>query len=54
MTNFPPLTFAALWGWVDVVELLLGRGAEVNAEQGDGHTALPAATFCDGKDIVKL
>jgi ankyrin repeat protein len=35
-----PLTVAAREGKLDVVKLLLRRGASVNTKEGGGHTAL--------------
>lgn len=49
------LSFAAAYGRVDVVEFLLHRGVDVDAELrgfGDGHTALHVAAFQGHRDLV--
>jgi ankyrin repeat protein len=40
-------------GHKDVVEALIGRGAEVNAQKTDGCTALMLAARMGHKDIVE-
>jgi peptidoglycan/LPS O-acetylase OafA/YrhL len=49
-----PLSYAALFGRENVVELLLNRGAEVNGPNRDGGTALHAAAFLGRVKIVSL
>ena len=50
-----PLHYAAKYGHISVVRLLLEAGRDVNAPAGDfGRTALQAATEGDHKDVVKL
>jgi len=49
-----PLIIAAVFGQAEVAELLIEKGANVNARSNDGGTALHAAAFfCHGQ-IVKL
>lgn len=48
-------SFAAAYGRVDVVEFLLQRGVDVDAQLrgfGDGHTALHVAAFQGHRDLV--
>ena len=49
-----PLTLAAAYGHVDVVRLLLEHGAEVNAEDFSGWTALHAGSFMGDSETVSL
>ena len=51
--GFPPLIWAALSGQRAVVELLIARGADVNAQSPEG-TALHAATFGGHADVVRV
>lgn len=52
--KFSPLTWAALVGDTHAVQLLLEKGANVNARNQDGGTALHAAAFLGRSDIVDL
>jgi len=45
---------AAQNGHTEVVEALLGKGANVNAKDNDGATALMAAVHKGHTDIVQL
>ena len=49
-----PLAWAALQGHVAAAEWLLDNGAEVNALNGDGSTALHSAAFMGQAEIVRL
>ena len=49
-----PLYYAALLGLREVVELLLDKGADVNAQGGDFSNALQAASFRGHEAVVKL
>ena len=49
-----PLTLAAAYGHVDVVRVLLEHGAEVNAEDFTGWTALHAGSFTGDSETVSL
>jgi len=48
------LQYACDRGHIEVVQLLLQHGAEVNVADDDGMTALHYACCCDHEDIVKL
>lgn len=52
-TNSTPLHFAA-YGHDEIVELLLGSGADVNALDHDGNTPLHFAVFKNQKNIVEI
>jgi ankyrin repeat protein len=45
---------ATLWGHAEVVELLLGRGADVTVEDAEGWTALKIAIEKDHSAIAGL
>jgi len=49
-----PLHFAAKEGRTETVNLLLDRGADVNAKTENGETPLIAATNKGHTDIVQL
>ncbi|HJZ58755.1 MAG TPA: ankyrin repeat domain-containing protein, partial [Gemmataceae bacterium] len=49
-----PLHLAVVHGHSDVVEYLIQRGADVNADSGGGWTPLHLAARTDRLDIVKL
>lgn len=51
--GWPPLTVAAWRGNSQTVELLLARGASVDARAPDGHTALTRAAWNGLAEIVK-
>lgn len=53
-TGSTPLSDAALRGNLEIVELLLDRGAHVNATNRDGNTALIAAAFMCRTEVVRL
>lgn len=48
-----PLAVAAVHGRTNAVQLLLARGAQVNARLPDGNTALHAAAFFGRVEVVK-
>ncbi len=52
--DMQPLAWATLRGKVEVVELLLQHGADVNRKTGDGGTALHLAVFLGYADIAAL
>lgn len=47
-----PLTLAALFGHDEMAEALIARGAEVNAHNRDGGTALHAAAFLGRSEVA--
>lgn len=49
-----PLHYAARLGYLKVVELLIAKGANVNARNLDGNTPLYEAVECGHKEIVEL
>jgi ankyrin repeat protein len=52
--GYTPLHWAAMYGCKDVAELLLTKGAEVNAKDEDGETPLHWAARHGHKDVVEL
>ncbi|MGA2775841.1 MAG: ankyrin repeat domain-containing protein, partial [Candidatus Omnitrophota bacterium] len=48
------LIFAATNGNKEIVELLLSKGADVNAKANNGETALMSTAETNKKEIVKL
>ena len=46
--------FAANFGHIDIVKILIKSGAEVNLVNEWGTTALSFATIEDHKDIIKI
>ncbi len=53
-TGSTPLNDAAFRGNLEIVKLLLTRGADVNATNRDGNTALISAAFMCRTDVVRL
>ena len=49
-----PVSDAAMKGDIETVRTLITEGANVNAKQGDGMTALHWATFQDDIEMTKL
>ena len=49
-----PLIWAAVTGQTEAIELLIGRGADVNALSQDGGTALHASAFLGHDSAVEL
>ena len=49
-----PLHFAALDGLNEIVELLIAKGADVNAKSDDGWTSLHDAASIGHNEIVEL
>ena len=49
-----PLMWAAATGRAEAMELLIGRGADVNAADSEGGTALHAAAFLGHEKAVEL
>ncbi len=47
-----PLIIASQFGHLDLVNLLLERGADVNAKNGSGNTALHLAILYNSSDVV--
>jgi ankyrin repeat protein len=52
--NITPLHVAAEENHAAVAELLLERGAELEAVQGNGYTPLTAATYMRSTDVMVL
>lgn len=52
--NNPLLCMFALWGWLNGVIFLLDNGANINAKNPHGHTALNEARRKSHQDIVNL
>ena len=52
--GFTPLTWAAILGDASALHALLGAGADPNARNRDGGTALHAAAFLGRPDIVSV
>ena len=50
----PPLTWAAMAGQTEAVQVLLENGADVNIKSRDGGTPLHDAAFFGRTDVVKL
>ena len=48
------LLYAAHFGQTEIVELLLDRGADIEAKDRYGNTALIRTAFTDDIEIVKL
>jgi ankyrin repeat protein len=49
-----PLAWAALWGQLGVVRLLIARGANISATGDKGKTALHYAAEYDSEEVVAL
>ena len=49
-----PLFYAASWGRVEAVELLLSRGADASRPNRRGQTPFEAARENDHKDVADL
>ncbi|MDD9901444.1 MAG: ankyrin repeat domain-containing protein [Alphaproteobacteria bacterium] len=49
--GFRPLTKAALEGWLDIVEALLDKGADINACDSSGWSVLACAAYGGYEDI---
>ena len=52
--NNPLLCISALWGRLDIVIFLLDNGANINAKNPHGHTALKRAKSQSHQNIVDL
>ena len=52
--NFTPLHASVYWGRRDIAELLLNKGADVNAKTKTGMTPLMLATFGGNPFMVEL
>lgn len=50
----PPIVITALGDNYDGVKLLLDKGANINAEDSEGYTALINASFHNNTDMVRL
>jgi ankyrin repeat protein len=48
------LLFAALSGRREIAELLIAKGADVNAKGDDGSTPLHSAAWYDRKEVAEL
>lgn len=53
-SNHSPLMAAASVGRVPIVEMLIKRGANINAKNSTGQTALDVATKSENEDVVKF
>jgi len=52
--NATPLCHAAWFGHADTAQLLINRGADVNAKKSDGASVLTLATERGHKDLVEM
>lgn len=52
--NWPPLVFAASYEKKQIVDLLISKGAKINARNGNGDTALILAAYNGHDEIVSL
>jgi len=52
--NWTPLLWAALYGYKDIVQLLLENGANIDHQNNDGQTALNLAAMRRHRDVVQL
>jgi len=52
--NWTPLIIAASAGKLEIVETLIGKGADVNAKNSGGHSALQYAASKNHAEIVEL
>jgi len=52
--GYTVLMWASIWGRIDIIELLLDNGADLNIKDGDGNTALIWASICGQTDVVRL
>ncbi|QYS98726.1 ANK_REP_REGION domain-containing protein [Trichoderma simmonsii] len=52
--DWTPLMVAAIWGKISMVELLLAEGADIEARDSGGRTALSLAVFRRRKGVVDL
>ena len=52
--GWPPLSYAAYNGHLEIVDYLLRRGAEVNGKTGNGSTALFFAARFGHMEVVQL
>lgn len=53
-TAWPPLLDAVHWGYEDIVQMLLGAGAQVNMQGSDGDYALKIAIEKGYREIAAL
>ena len=51
---FTPLMEAADDGSIEIIKLLLAKGADINAKNEDGDTALIGASFAGNTELVAL
>lgn len=49
-----PLIWASTKGHLEIVELLLSKGADINAQDKDGYTSLLCATMKGNEEIARL
>ena len=49
-----PLHEAASWGHMEIAELLIGKGADVNVKNGFGQTPLHWAAGNEGRQVAEL
>ena len=52
--NYSPLLFAVIWGWLDIVKLLLDKGAKVDQVDVVGETCLMLAVKHNHLDVVEF
>jgi ankyrin repeat protein len=54
LQKLTPLHLAVIEGQVDTAKLLVAKGADVNAKDEDGETALTKATAAQHKQLIEI
>ena len=50
--EWTPLIIAVIWGYVDIIRLLVDNGANINSKGNDGNTALHLAAKIGDKESM--